>query len=137
MGVNEIMKRAIELGACEKSGKATDWKSLAWLFFSPQGREFCKQHNFPSLDTFRDMKGKVEHLGVHIDESIETRNVDVALIGEGKSVLNFSGTEKPYRVILMHGAQAEVHAGMYSVVKVENISGDYEVFNDGTATIIC
>ena len=136
MEVNEIMKRAIELGACEKSGKATDWKSLAWLFFSPQGREFCKKHNYPALETFRGMKGAVESLGVHIEESIEAHEEDIALIGEGESTLYFYGTARPYKVILMHGAKAVIRAGMYAVVKVENISGDYKVFNDGTATIL-
>lgn len=136
MEVNEIMKRAIAMGACEKSGKATDWKSLAWLFFSPQGREFCAEHNYPSLCTFRGMKGKVEDYGVHIEENLESENADIALIGPSESVLNFTSTDKPYRVILMHGAKATIHARMYSVVRVENISGDYEVFNDGTATII-
>ena len=136
MEVNEIMRKAIELGACKESGKATDWKSLAWLFFSPQGREFCANHNYPSLNVFRTMKGKVESLGVHIEEVVEESNKDIALIGEGESVLRFYSTEKPYRVILMHGAKVKIYAGMYSVVKVENISGEYEVFNDGTATIL-
>lgn len=136
MEVNEIMKKAIALGACKESGKATDWKSLAWLFFSPQGREFCAKHNYPSLDIFRTMKGKVERLGVHVEETVEESNKDVALIGKSESTLRFYGTERPYRVILMHGAKTKIYAGMYSVVKIENISGDYEVFNDGTATIL-
>ena len=58
------------------------------------------------------------------------------MIGEGESVLHYSGTDRPYKVILMHGAKARIHAGMYAIVKVENISGEYEVFNDGTATIL-
>lgn len=136
MNVSEILSNAVKLGACEASGKATDWKSLAWLFFSPQGVEFCKKHNYPSLDVFRQMDGVISSLGVYVDSLHNASNEDIALVGDSQSQLHFSGTEKPYKVILMHGAKAKIYASMYSVVKIENISGEYEVFNDGTATIL-
>lgn len=136
MRVNDILNEAVKLGACEASGKATDWKSLAWLFFSPQGMEFCRKHNYPSLDVFRQMDGVISSLGVYVDNACNVTNEDVALVGESQSELHFSGTDRPYKVILMHGAKARIYAGMYAVVKVENISGDYEVFNDGTATVL-
>lgn len=136
MSVSEIMSNAVKLGACEASGKATDWKSLAWLFFSPQGVEFCKKHNYPSLDVFRQMDGVISSLGVYVDKSCNATNENAALVGESLSELHFSGTDNPYKVILMHGAKAKIYAGMYAVVKIENISGEYEVFNDGTATIL-
>lgn len=136
MRVNDILNEAVKLGACEASGKATDWKSLSWLFFSPQGIEFCKQHNYPSLDVFRQMDDSISSFGVYVDRSCKLDNTDVAIIGDCQSELHFSGTDRPYKVILMHGAKARIYAGMYAVVKVENISGDYEVFNDGTATAI-
>lgn len=136
MNVNDILEKAVGLGACSKSSKATDWKSLAWLFFSPQGVEFCKKHNYPSLDVFRQMDRGISSLGVYVDKSCNVTNENVALVGESQSELHFSGTDKPYKVILMHRAKAKIYAGMYSIVRIENISGDYEVFNDGTATIL-
>lgn len=136
MEVKEVIDNAIALGACNKSGKASDWKSLAWLFFSPQGVEFCKKHNYPSLEAFRRMDGDILSLGVYVDKGCDLINQNVALVGEGQSELHFSDTERPYKVILMHGAKAKIYAGMYAVVKIENISGEYEVFNDGTATVI-
>lgn len=136
MEVNQILRNAVKLGACEASGKATDWKSLAWLFFSPQGVEFCRKHNYPSLDVFRQMDGVISSLGVYVDDACNATNEDVALVGESQSELHFSGTDRPYKVILMHGAKAKIYAGMYAVVKIENISGEYEVFNDGTAMIL-
>lgn len=136
MEVKEIINDAKKLGACKESGKATDWRSLAWLFFSPQGVEFCKQHNFPSLDTFRDMDEIISSLGVYVDRNCNLTNANAALVGDSQSELYFTGTEKPYKVILMHGAKVNIHAGMYAVVRIENISGEYEVFNDGTATIL-
>ena len=136
MNVSEILSNAVKLGACEASGKATDWKSLAWLFFSPQGVEFCKKHNYPSLNVFRQMDRVISSLGVYVDNSHNSTNEDIALVGDSESELRFSGTDRPYKVILMHGAKAKIYAGMYAVVKIENISGEYEVFNDGTATVL-
>lgn len=136
MEVKSIISEAIKLGACQKSSKASDWKSLAWLLFSPQGREFCASHNFPSLEAFRGMPESISEYGVYVDDVVEAHNADVALIGEGESVLRYDGTDKPYKVMLMHGANARIYAANYAVVNVCNISGDYEVFNDGTATIL-
>ena len=136
MEVRDILNNAIKLGACQESSKATDWKSLVWLLFSPQGVEFCKKHNYPSLDVYRQMDEVISSLGVYVDKDCNATNENVALVGESQSELRFSGTGKPYKVILMHGAKARIYAGMYAVVKVENISGDYEVFNDGTATVL-
>ena len=64
MKVHDIMQKAISLGACCESGKATDWKSLCWLFFSPQGREFCEHNNYPPLESFRGMAKNVKPFGV-------------------------------------------------------------------------
>lgn len=134
--VNEILSKAVGLGACAKSGTATDWRSLCWLFFSPQGREFCREHNYPSIEMFREMKVNVEPYNVFVDERVVAHNESVAIIGNSAAELHYSGTDMAYKVILMHGARAVIHASNYAVVRVENISGEYEVINDGTAKIL-
>lgn len=131
----DILNKAIELGACSKSGKATDWKSLVWLFFSPQGREFCRDNNYPSLEMFRLMKGYVESFGVHIEEDVQAINEDKAIIA-GTAELTYHGTDKAYKVILMHGGNARIKIGNYAVVRVENMGGTYEVVNDGTGKVL-
>lgn len=136
ISVNEIMQKAIGLGACSQSGKATDWKSLVWLFFSPQGREFCKENNYPSLKSFRSMAQYVEPYGVYVEKPVEKHNEDIALVGNSESVLRYDGVEKAYKVILMHGAKAKIYVSNYAVVRIENISGDYEIINDGTAEVL-
>ena len=136
ISVKEIMQKAIGLGACTQSGKATDWKSLVWLFFSPQGREFCKENNYPSIELFRSMAQYVEPYGVYVEKPVEKHNEDVALIGEAESTLRYDGVEKAYKVILMHGAKATIHVSNYAVVMLENISGRYEIINDGTAEVL-
>lgn len=136
ISVKEIMQKAIGLGACTQSGKATDWKSLVWLFFSPQGREFCKENNYPSIELFRSMAKYVEPYCVYVEKPIEKHNENVALIGEAESTLRYDGVEKAYKVILMHGAKATIHVSNYAVVMLENISGRYEIINDGTAEVL-
>lgn len=132
MKVKDILSEAIKRGACTQSGKATDWKSLVWLFFSPQGREFCKNNNYPTIDMFRSMKPHVAPYGVLVEEQVTRDNTDVALVGktDKESILKFSGTEKSYKVILMHGARAVIHISHYAVVRIENISGSYEIINE-------
>lgn len=136
MNVKDIISKAVSLGACSNSAKATDWRSLVWLFFSPQGREFCKESGYPTLGMFREIAKNVEPYGVYVEKGVEKSNEDVALIGEAESVLHYSGTDKAYKVILMHGAKAVIHASGYAVVRLENISGKYEIINDGTAEVL-
>lgn len=135
MEVKEILSKAVGLGACEKSGTASDWKSLAWLFFSPQGVEFCRNNNYPSLDMFRAMKGNIESYGVHVEEDIKSINENKAIIG-GTAELTYHGTEKAYKVIIMHDASVRIKIGNYAVVRIENIGGNYTIDNDGTGRIL-
>lgn len=133
--VKDILNKAIGLGACSQSSKVTDWKSLVWLFFSPQGCEFCKSINYPSLEMFRSMKGNVESFGVHIEENVKAVNEDKAIIG-GTAELTFQGTDKAYKVIIMHGGNVRIKISNYAVVRIENISGYYEIINDGTGKVL-
>lgn len=133
--VKDILNKAVGLGACAKSGTATDWKSLVWLFFSPQGREFCKVNNYPSLQMFREMMGNIEAYGVHVEDDVKAVNTDKAIIG-GTAELTYHGTDKAYTVILMHGASVRLKIGNYAVVRLENIGGSYTIDNDGTGRVL-
>ncbi|WP_418945905.1 hypothetical protein [Phocaeicola coprocola] len=133
--VKDILNKAIGMGACSQSGKATDWKSLVWLFFSPQGREFCRDKNYPSLEMFRSMKGNIEPFGVHVEEDVKAVNEDKAIIG-GTAELTFQGTDKAYKVIIMHSGNVRIKISNYAVVRIENISGNYEIINDGTGKVL-
>lgn len=135
MEVQEIINKAIGLGACSQAGKATDWKSLVWLFFSPQGREFCRDNNYPTLDMFRQIKQNVGPYGVHIEEDTKLINEDAAIIS-GSAELTYHGTKKAYKVILMHGAKVHIKAGNYAVIRLENMGGKCVIDNDGTAEVL-
>lgn len=135
MEVKEVLNKAVGLGACAQSSKATDWKSLVWLFFSSQGREFCRDNNYPTLEMFRAMKGNIEAYGVHVEEDVKAINENKAIIG-GTAELTYHGADKAYKVIIMHGASVHLKVGNYAVVRVENISGSFTVDNDGTGRIL-
>lgn len=109
-----IIEEAIKLGACEKAGKAKTDRQLAKLFFSPQGREFCLEHNYPSLEWFRSHN--FEKYNVYVDKNVIVKDKDVALIN---SHGNLEYTEGYHKVILMHGATADIRKNKYACVTVE------------------
>lgn len=137
--VEELMKSADGLGACTQSGKVSDYRSLAWLFFSPQGREFCEQHNFPSLEQFREIKDSVAGLNVFVDSGvIERKNeTNIGLIGDTEATLRYTDNEEVHKVILMHGARAKIKASHYAVVLVVNMGNcQVEIEKDKTVVIL-
>lgn len=140
MKVADVMRSALELGACNQSGKATDWKSLCWLFFTPQGREFCENNNFPSLEIFRGMRAYVASYGVYVDGGAVTlrNNANVGIIGETVATLEYDDNTKVHKVILMHGAKATIKASNYAVINLTNVGNcEVNIINDGTARVLC
>ncbi|MCL3851452.1 hypothetical protein M1P97_09155 [Parabacteroides sp. GYB001] len=136
---NDIVKEAAKLGACSKSGSVTDWKSLVWLFFSPQGREFCEENNFPNIEMFREMKPYVKNWGVYVDAgNIVLENVPTAgIIGDTQALLSYSDNTKVHKLILMHGGKARVTLSHYAVLLLVNIGNcEVEIENDGTAKVM-
>lgn len=138
MNVSEVIREARTLGACSGSGKVSDWRSLAWLFFSPQGREFCEEKNFPSLSMFQRMKSyKVEQFGVFVDLGRVSRSndKDIALIGDTCGELKFDENNVVHKVILMHWAKAHITARNYVVLLIVNVGG-CEVTIDKDETVV-
>lgn len=140
MKVSDVMRSALELGACNQSGKATDWKSLCWLFFTPQGREFCENNNFPSIEIFRNMKPNVEKYGVYVDAGdIQLKNnVNIGIIGDTDAMLEYDDNTVVHKIILMHGAKATIKASNYAVINLTNVNNcQVTIINDGTARVLC
>ena len=137
--VSEIMEQAIRSGACSKSKGVSDWKTLAWLFFTPQGMEFCEENKFPSIDIFREMDSSISDFGVYVDkgEINRTNDINSALIGNTKGELVFDDNSKVHKVILMHGAEAFIIARNYAVVRLVNIGNcNVRISKDKTAVIL-
>jgi hypothetical protein len=131
---------AVAHGACTKSGTITDWRSLAWLFFTPQGLEFCTEKNYPSLQQFQEMASEARKFGIHVDggDIVANNPRQIALIGETSATLSYEGTKEAHKVVVMHGAKAVIYAGDYAVIRLYNVGGDNDVriYNDGTAVIL-
>lgn len=137
--VNNIINTALSLGACSGSNGVTDWKSLCWLFFTPQGREFCEGNNFPTLDMFRGMSDNVRPYGVRVDAGkVDTSNPgNIALIGETEGMITLDDNTRVHKVVLMHGSKARIKASNYAVVLIVNIGGcDIEIDKDNTVVIL-
>lgn len=138
--IDEILQKALSLGACNKSNGVTDWKTLVWLFFSPQGIEFCEKNNFPTLEMFKEIGENVEPYNVFVNAGVQKRSNDscVAFIGpKSKGELVYDDNTKTHKVIVMHGAKVDLVLRNYAVVRLISI-GDNEVrkHRDKTAIIL-
>ena len=67
--IQQIYKQARLLGACELfTGKERTLEDIVHLFVTPQGIEFCTEHDFPNIEIFRLFKSyNVERCGIYND----------------------------------------------------------------------
>lgn len=139
MEIKDIMHEAIDLGACEKTSSVSSWKTLAWLFFSPQGVEFCQKNNFPTLSMFRKMDEEIASNCIFVDKGVINRSNDssIAVIGDTDARLTFDDPTKVHKVIVMHGARVFIVARNYAVVRLINIGDNKVAYSkDNTAVIL-
>lgn len=136
--IAHIKDIAQQIGACDKITGVTGYESLVQLFFTPQGREFCRSHNYPTIVLFESISDDVRPYNVFVNRGdIEVYNVhNIALIGNTHAKIKMRGVDDIYRVLLMHGATAEIEASHYAVGIVDNISGgDVAIHNDKTTKV--
>ena len=111
----KVIDDAIKKGACNKIVNVKSEEELVKLFFSPQGREFCIEHNFPSLEWFSERDFEKYNIFVN-KENVIAKNKNIALINS-HGELEF--TEGYHVVILMHGATANIRKSWVACVTVE------------------
>ena len=136
--IEDIRVEALALGACDKVVDVTDYKSLANLFFSPQGREFCAKHNYPSLEMFRKIKGGAKPYRVFVDagDIVACNEPNIAIVGNTHARIKIRGVDSLYHIVVMHGATAEIFVEHYAVVEILNISGgEVAIHNDKTTKV--
>lgn len=124
-------------GACAGSSKASDWKSGAWLLFSPQGREFIKENRYPTLDLWREM-GDMRDYGVYVDAgdiNLEGAK-DVCLVGNTHANIYVSSPDILHHIIVMYGATATLIMRNYAVASVLKIDGEVRINHDKTTRVI-
>ena len=132
----EFFKIANRLGACRLLHGTESKEELMRLLLTPQGTEFCTKNNFPSMEQLREFRGKkAESMGIYIDTDVELTNPVKVFLAGSKAIFHFD-TIGRYNVILMHGAEAEIHASNYAVVFVKNAGGEVKIDKDNTALIL-
>lgn len=139
MTVDDIMNKAQLLGACSKSKGVSDWKTISWLFFTPQGIEFCENNNFPKIDDFRMISKNVLKHGVYVDKGeISLKNEpNIALVGNTEGIVVYDDPTKVHKLVLMHGAKSKIKVKGYSVLRLINIGEcDVQIEKDQTAVIL-
>jgi hypothetical protein len=113
-------------------------EELIDLFFTPQGQEFCVEHNLPSMDTlilFRSMQAAC--MGFYIEMPVCMKNASrMALFGPStEAILEYDDVGVRHEVILMHGAKAKIIASGYAIVFVTNAGGSVDKIEKGNAII--
>ena len=76
-----------------------------------------------------------ESMRIYIDTDVELTNPVKVFLAGSKAILHFD-TIGRYNVILMHGAEAEIHASNYAVVFVKNAGGKVITHKDHTARVL-
>lgn len=136
--VDAIRAMALQTGACKKINRVQDFPELIKLMFTPQGIEFCQDHNFPSVEVFRKNRDSLERLGVYVDAgNIALKGKEyVCIVGDTDATIEAAGTKFIHTIILMHGARAKITAKDYAVLNIVRIGGEYSIKKDGTVIVL-
>lgn len=134
---SEIKKMALDCGACELIKGAESIADLVALMKTPQGREFCKEHKFPTLEILRQHKKDIAYFNVYVDAgTIDVLNIDnVIVAGDTFAKLWYDKTDRPYHVMVMGGAKAIVNAHDYAVCNICLVGGEVEAHEWSNASV--
>lgn len=142
--VKELVLGAKSLGACSLADDVTNVREVFDTIFSPQGREFCKKYNYPTLNQWRGLRAFSERSecvllvdagSVDVGHTDET---NIAVMGDTNATLTFTRPDKIHRVFVAHGAKVSVHANDYAVVLIITPDSRYNVnaHTDGKGIIL-
>ena len=124
----EFFEIANRLGACRLLHGTENKEELMRLLLT--------KNNFPSMEQLREFRGKkAESMGIYIETDVKLTNPVKVFLAGSKAILHFD-TIGRYNVILMHGAEAEIHASNYAVVFVKNAGGKVITHKDHTARVL-
>lgn len=124
--VRHIFLEAKRFRPCKLFKGNETLEELMGLFLTPQGIEFCIVNNFPSRDILSRLKEyHLVRMGIHIDggkKRLKNARL-VVLAGDCNYTLEYDTLDYPCKVVLLHGARAEIKASGYAVVKIEKQAG--------------
>lgn len=133
--IKELLDGAKALGACRKTDGIDTLDKLVALYESPQGREFCAEHNYPSRLQWIHIR---EHWGreelrkrnIYVDEpTVQCVSNPGTVVAVGTKTclhITLNNADNAHRVIAIRGTKVSICAEDYAV---------FEVVNDGTADI--
>lgn len=122
----DIYAQAKTIGACSMY-RNVDYtpEQLASLAKSVQGVEFCVKHGFPSLRTWRALKGyDPAQYGIYVDAGVMSVAITgtTMFVGRTTATVVCDATAR-YHIVLLHGAKAIIRASGWAVVKVDAMRG--------------
>ncbi len=136
--ITQIIKDALLMKPVKALKDINNETNLARLFFSHQGRKYCKEKKFPPIHLFREEK-TIHRLGFFVDagEIIAANESNIGLIGSTSGLLFFTDNSKVHKITLMHGAKARIQASNHTVLIIANIDGcDLEIHKDDTVLVL-
>lgn len=137
MTAQDIKNKALECGACRLIEETSSIADLVALMRTPQGREFCKKHRFPTLDILREYKDALADMGVFVDAGIiDVANADNLIVaGDTLARVRYDKTDKPYHVIVMADAKVIVNACDYATCEITLIGGEAQASEWNNASV--
>ncbi len=138
IGINDIKKSALALGACKKINDVRTVGDAINLLQTPQGLEFALKTGFPSLEMWRETACCVylpEIVLLDMEEDNSCENDDCIIVGDTTLIASYNKPDKLHHIIAMHGSTVEINASNYAVVSVTSINSTVTVKNDGTAIV--
>lgn len=131
--IKELLDGATALGACRKTDGIDTLDKLVALYKSPQGREFCAKHNYPSREQWTEIsqhwsKEELRQRHIYIDEpQAQTVYNPGTAVAVGTCLhATFNGADEAQRIIALYGANVTICADNYAV---------FAVAKDGTANV--
>lgn len=127
----DIYELAKQAGACKEKGlsiikQTTTVHGLIDLLKSPQGREFCMKHGFPSVEILSAFREELQDNGVYIDGIRELINPRLVIAFGGQIHIRSSGFNV-CEVYATNNTVIKIDATEYSFTSVEQ-HGESEVF---------
>lgn len=125
--IKELLEGATALGACRKTDGIDTLDKLVALYESPQGREFCSKHDYPSPEQWEEISrhwSREElhrhHIYIYEPEPQTVHNPGTAVAVGTTLHTTFDGADEIQRIIALHHAAVAVRADNYAVFAIDN-----------------
>lgn len=126
--IRDFTDAARAAGCCDMLNDVATLRRLSALYFSPQGREFCRAHRLPTAAMWQRFaeawpEAEMQQRGFYIGHpctGLDAVNPgNIAIIGEGvEATVIVRGSEAVQRIEALCGARVSVIASDYAVVEI-------------------